>query len=125
MDRHGLLVGPEGARTVPLLLQPPEKNPSLDIPRFVPEQRLDQDERLKPGLTTTVEILVSENPDVVYVPVSAVFLDEHDQSVVYVKEGGRAVKRPVVLGGSTDRVAIVESGVQEGEELLLALPTAL
>ena len=45
--------------------------------------------------------------------------------MVYVKEGGRAVKRPVVLGGSTDRVAIVESGVQEGEELLLALPTAL
>jgi RND family efflux transporter MFP subunit len=86
---------------------------------------LDQDERLKPGLTTTVEILVSDNPDVVYVPVSAIFLDEHDQAVVYVNEGGRAVKRPVALGGSTDRVAIVESGVQEGEELLLTLPEAL
>jgi RND family efflux transporter MFP subunit len=85
---------------------------------------LDRDERLKPGLSTSVEILVSENPDVLYVPVSAIFLDEHEQAAVYVKEGGRAVKRPVVLGGSTDRVAIVESGVQEGEELLLGMPQA-
>jgi multidrug efflux pump subunit AcrA (membrane-fusion protein) len=82
----------------------------------------DQDERLKPGLSTTVEILVSENPDVLYVPVAAVFLDEQDQAVVYVKDGGRPVKRPVTLGGSTDRLAIVESGVKAGEELLLDLP---
>ena len=82
----------------------------------------DQDERLKPGLSTTVEILVSENPDVLYVPLAAVFLDEHDQAVVYVKEGGRPVKRPVELGESTDRLAIVESGVEAGEELLLGLP---
>ena len=85
---------------------------------------IDQDERLKPGLSTTVEILVSENPDVLYVPVAAVFLDEHDQAVVYLKQGGRPVKRPVRLGGSTDRLVIVESGVEAGEELLLGLPQA-
>jgi len=84
----------------------------------------DQDERLKPGLSTTVEILVSENPDVLYVPVAAVFLDEHDQAVVYVKESGRPVKRPVELGGTTDRLAIVKSGVEAGDELLLGLPQA-
>jgi HlyD family secretion protein len=85
---------------------------------------IDQDERLKPGLSTTVEILVSENPDVLYVPVAAVFLDEHDQAVVYPKQGGRPLKRPVKLGGSTDRLVIVESGVEAGEELLLGLPQA-
>lgn len=84
----------------------------------------DQDDRLKPGLSTTVEILVSENPDVVYVPVAAVFLDEHDAPAVYVNEGGRAVKRPVELGESTDRVVIVESGIEAGEEVLLGLPQA-
>ncbi len=82
----------------------------------------DQDERLKPGLSTTVEILVSENPDVLYVPLAAVFVDEHDQPVVYLKQGGRPVKRPVKLGGSTDRLAIVESGLTAGDELLLDLP---
>ena len=74
------------------------------------------------GLSTTVEILVSENPDVLYVPLAAVFVDEHDQAVVYLKEGGRPVKRPVTLGGSTDRLAIVESGLTAGDELLLDLP---
>ena len=86
---------------------------------------LDQDERLKPGLTTTVEILVSENPGVLFAPVAAVFLDELDQAVVYRKDGGRAVKQPVGLGGSTDRVVILESGVKAGDLLLLGLPEAL
>jgi hypothetical protein len=86
---------------------------------------LDQDERLKPGLTTTVEILVSENPQVLFAPVAAVFLDELDQAVVYREDGGRAVKQPVVLGGSTDRVVILESGVEPGDRLLLGLPEAL
>jgi len=84
----------------------------------------DQDERLKPGLSTTVEILVSENADVLYVPVAAIFLDEHDRPAVYVNEGGRAVKRPVELGESTDRLAIVASGVEAGDEILLGLPQA-
>jgi hypothetical protein len=32
------------------------------------------------------------------------------------------VKRPVERGGTTDRLAIVESGVEQGDELLLGLP---
>jgi HlyD family secretion protein len=83
---------------------------------------LDQDERLKPGLSTTAQILVSENPGVLYVPVAGVFVDELEQTVVYVKEGGRAEKRAVEIGGSTDRVAIVLSGVEEGAEILLDPP---
>src|SRR5262245_12683699 len=85
---------------------------------------LDQDERLKPGLTTTVEILVSENPQVLFAPVAAVFIDELDHPVVYRKRGARAVKQPVELGGSTDRVVILDSGVEEGDQLLLGLPEA-
>ncbi len=86
---------------------------------------LDQDERLKPGLSTTVEILVSENPQVLFAPVAAVFLDELDQAVVYRRDGRRVVKQPVGLGGSTDRVVILESGVEAGDLLLLDLPQAL
>jgi HlyD family secretion protein len=85
---------------------------------------VDQDERLKPGLSATVEILVSENQGVVYVPIAAVFVDELEQTAVYVRDGGRAVKQPVQLGGSTDRVAIVASGLEEGQEVLLGPPQA-
>ncbi|HZO08315.1 MAG TPA: efflux RND transporter periplasmic adaptor subunit [Myxococcota bacterium] len=83
---------------------------------------LDHDERLKPGLSTTAQILVSENPGVLYVPVAGIFVDELEQTVVYVKEGGSAEKRAVGIGGSTDRVAIVLSGVEEGAEILLDPP---
>jgi RND family efflux transporter MFP subunit len=83
---------------------------------------LDEDERLRPGLSTTAEILVSENPDVLYVPVAAVFVDELDRTVVYVRDGDAIRTQPVELGGSTERLAIVRSGVSEGDEVLLAPP---
>jgi HlyD family secretion protein len=83
---------------------------------------LDVDERLRPGLSTTAEILVSENPDVLYVPVAAVFVDERDRTVVYVRDGDAIRAQPVDLGGSTERLAIVLSGVEEGDEVLLAPP---
>ena len=86
---------------------------------------LDQDERLKPGLSTTVQILVSENPNVLYLPVAGIFVDELEKTVVYVKREGRAEKRLVTLAGSTDRVAIVESGVDDGAEILLDQPETL
>jgi RND family efflux transporter MFP subunit len=85
---------------------------------------LDHDERLKPGLSTTVEILVSENPGVLYLPVAAVFVDDLDHTVVYVAQDGRVVEKPVTLAGSTDRVAIVRSGIDEGDEVLLGQPQA-
>jgi RND family efflux transporter MFP subunit len=86
---------------------------------------LDQDERLKPGLTTTVEILVSENPGVLYVPVAGVFVDELDRTVVYLRDGEGVRVQPVELGGSTDRVAIVRSGLAEGDLILLAPPESV
>lgn len=86
---------------------------------------LDKDERLRPGLTTTVDILVSENPGVLYVPVAAVFVDELDRTVVYRRVGEGVQARPVELGGSTERVAIVRSGLGEGDVVLLAPPETL
>jgi multidrug efflux pump subunit AcrA (membrane-fusion protein) len=83
---------------------------------------LDEDERLRPGLSTTAEILVSDNPGVLYVPVAAVFVDEKDRTVVYVRDGDAIRAQPVELGGSTERLAIVRSGVDEGDEVLLAPP---
>jgi hypothetical protein len=80
------------------------------------------DDRLRPGLTARVEILVSEHSEVLYVPVAAVFVDELDQMVVYRRRGDSVETRSVVLGGSTDRVAIVTSGLEEGDEILLAAP---
>lgn len=83
---------------------------------------LDDDERIKPGLSTSVDFLVSEHAGALYVPLAAVFVDELDRTVAYVKNGRGAEQRLLELGGSTDRIAIVTQGLAEGEEVLLVAP---
>jgi RND family efflux transporter MFP subunit len=83
------------------------------------------DERLKPGLSTTLDILVSEHAAVLYLPLAAVFLDELDRTVAYRKNGRGVEERVLTLGGSTERIAIVEQGLAEGDEVLLVAPEAL
>ena len=81
-----------------------------------------EDERLKPGLSATVELLVSEHAGALWVPLAAVFVDDLDRTIVYRRSGRTVEARAVELGGSTDRVAIVRSGLEEGDEILLAPP---
>jgi HlyD family secretion protein len=83
------------------------------------------DPRLKPGLTTTVDIIANNLKDAVYVPMEAVFFDEKDQPMVYVKRHGRIVARSVVLGESNDRVTVVSKNLSAGEEVLLGRPSAI
>lgn len=83
---------------------------------------LDRDERLRPGLTAQVEILVSEHPDALYVPVAGVFVDELDQVVAYRREGEHWQPQPLELAGSTDQVAIVSRGLEPGDEIALVRP---
>ncbi len=80
------------------------------------------DERLKPGLSASVEILVSEHPAALYLPLAAIFVDELDRTVVYRRDRRGVEERVVELGGSTDRIAIVSRGLAEGDEVLLAAP---
>jgi hypothetical protein len=85
---------------------------------------LDQDGRLKPGLTANVDIIVNHYDDALYIPLETIFMDERDQAIVYVKnEQGQIESRLLVLGESNDRVAIVKEGLQEGENVCLARPT--
>jgi HlyD family secretion protein len=84
---------------------------------------LAKDPRLKPGLTATVDIIVNEHQDAVYVPLEAVFFDDKDQPIIYVKKGGRIDTRSVVLGESNDRATIVTKNLEPGEVVLLGRPS--
>ena len=85
---------------------------------------LAPDPRLRSGLAAGVHFLVSEHPGALYVPVGAVFLDDLDHPTVYVRDGRWAEARAVELVASDDRVAVLASGVEEGDEILTALPLA-
>ena len=86
---------------------------------------IDQDARLKPGLSSNVDIIVNEYPNALYIPLEAIFQDEQDQTVVYVKKNGKIEVRPIVIVESNDRVAVIKEGFQDGEEVLLDRPNSI
>lgn len=88
-------------------------------------QVLDQDKRLKPGLTATLDILVGQHENVLSIPLEAVFLDDQDQTITYVKRRGGVDVRRIHIIESNDRVAVVKDGLDAGEEILLGRPSSL
>lgn len=86
----------------------------------------EQDVRLKPGLSATVEIIVNEYENALYLPLEAIFLDELDQTIVYVKKrGGGFEARQVEILESNERLAVIKEGLKEGDEVALARPQAI
>ncbi|MGH7600321.1 MAG: efflux RND transporter periplasmic adaptor subunit [bacterium] len=84
---------------------------------------LEHDVRLKPGLTANVDIIVNQHDDALFIPLETIFLDEQDQALVYVKNhNGKIESRPIVLGESNDRVAIVKEGLHDYERICLSRP---
>jgi len=85
----------------------------------------EQDKRLKPGLTATLDIIVDEYENALFIPLEGVFVDENDQTIAYVKNGGKVEMRKIVIEESNDRVAVIKEGLQEGDEVLLGRPTSI
>ncbi len=77
----------------------------------------ESDLRLKPGMTVSCEYIVSESPDVVYVPNSCL-LRENGKCFVYRKTGRRTVKTEVVAGPSNSHHTQILSGAEPGQPLV-------
>jgi HlyD family secretion protein len=91
-----------------------------------PNQRLfrtniavtDADPEMRPGMSCSVEILVKEIPDTLFVPVQAVF-HSGGQSICFV--GGE--QRDVEIGAASEKWVEILSGLTEGEVVQLSPPT--
>ena len=79
------------------------------------------DSILKPGMTTSNNILISEIPNKLIIPLEAVFA-EGNTSFVYLRNGNSVEKKQVKLGKSNDEEVIVEKGLAEGEIVYLSAP---
>lgn len=75
-------------------------------------------ERLKPGLSAQVEILVQHSADAMVIPLLCV-VEERGQPCVRVKRRGGATTREVKLGIANDALVEVLDGLNEGELVLL------
>ncbi len=94
-----------------------------NIKGFVVEAVVDRpDPRLRPGMSVSLELSVGEAPGAISVPVAAVFGESDEGRYVYVRNGGRTERRPVVVGVSNFSHAEIKSGLEEGEQILLVAP---
>jgi RND family efflux transporter MFP subunit len=82
----------------------------------------DTENRLKPGMSVSMNVPVGAARQAVSVPVSAVFKDSR-QNVVYVRKGDSTEKRKVTVGINNLSYVEIKSGLNEGEEILLVEPS--
>jgi len=80
---------------------------------------LDHDADTKPGMSASCDIIIDRLPDVVSVPLEAVF-ESDGQTVVYLKSKKKQV---IDVGRRNDTDIEVSSGLEGGEEVCLLDPT--
>lgn len=79
---------------------------------------------LRPEMSIRADVVVGSRPDVLLVPVTAIFNKDGHQ-VVYLSTFSGSEARPVEIGQANDRLAEVTSGVREGDRVMLTEPGVL
>lgn len=76
---------------------------------------------LLPGLTVSCRIIVSEIPDVLYIPLESLFREQGIE-FVYVKSGSGFKRRDIKTGAINTDFAIVKEGLNEDDQVALSDP---
>jgi HlyD family secretion protein len=80
---------------------------------------IDGQSGLKPGLSAEVEVIIAEHTDVLTIPVAAV-VEKGEEHFCWIRTAaGGAQRRQLSLGDSNDLFIVVESGLKEGDEVVL------
>src|SRR3954465_3805213 len=70
------------------------------------------DDRLRPGMSATAEVVIESEPKSLLIPVRASFLN-NGKPAVYVQQGEKFVIRPIEVGKRNDTDMIVLKGLRE------------
>ena len=83
------------------------------------------DDRLRPGTSSSVEIIVEREPNRLLIPLRASF-DKGGKPAVYVQKSDRSFAvRPIQIGKHNDEDVVVTGGLREGETVALEDPVKL
>jgi HlyD family secretion protein len=80
-----------------------------------------QSKTLLPGLTVSCRIIVSEVPDVLYIPLESLF-SKQGMEYVYIKTGSTFKRRDIKTGSINTDFAIVAEGLEENDVIALSDP---
>ncbi|PIQ68394.1 MAG: hypothetical protein COV91_04335 [Candidatus Taylorbacteria bacterium CG11_big_fil_rev_8_21_14_0_20_46_11] len=81
-----------------------------------------QDERIKPGMSASVDIITESRVDVLRAPIGAV-KTQGDASYAEVLTNGQPKKKTVTTGLSSDTMIEITSGLEEGEQIITQTKT--
>jgi RND family efflux transporter MFP subunit len=80
------------------------------------------DERLRPGMSASAEVIIERQPNMLLIPASASF-DRDGKPAVYVQKGKQFAVRAIEVGKRNDDDIIISGGLKEGEIVTLESPT--
>ena len=89
-----------------------------NVVKFDTVVSLQGQQGLKPGLSAEVELIIADHRDVLTIPVAAV-VESGEEQFCWVKREGEVRRRDLKLGDSNDLFVIVESGLREGDQVVL------
>ena len=100
-----------------------EQRPNSDAKVFQVNIQIDgTDPLLRPSMTTSNKIIISQQDSVTYIPLECLHSKDDSISFVYVKDGISVRKQEVQVGQTNLNEAIILNGVNEGERLYLSVP---
>jgi multidrug efflux pump subunit AcrA (membrane-fusion protein) len=82
----------------------------------------ERDTTLRPGMTTSNNIVTHTLPEALYIPLEAIFT-ENSRSYVYKRNGGSLVRQQIKLGEMNDRDAVILKGLETDDRVLLSAPS--
>jgi HlyD family secretion protein len=97
----------------------PSPNTEKNFPARASLKALDQ--RLRPGMSASAEVIIEKEPAALMIPVRASFT-QNDKPAVWVQTGDKFQIRYVQIGKRNDDDLVVTSGLKEGELVTLEDP---
>lgn len=100
-----------------------EQRPNSDSKVFETTVEInEQDDLLKPAMTTSNKIIVNEMDDVLFIPLECLHSQSDSITFVYKRSGLNTSKQEVQIGETNTDEAIILKGLQEGDNVYLSLP---
>jgi HlyD family secretion protein len=78
----------------------------------------ENDPRLKPGLTATLDFIVARHENVLSIPLAAV-MSQQGEHIALVSNAGKIEERKITLGPNNEHHVVVTKGLRPGEQVLL------
>lgn len=101
-----------------------EALPSGDAKVFeVKVEIKETDMDLKPGMTTSNEIIVQQESEVLALPLECLHSSGDSLSYVFLKSGLQTIKKEIVVGQSNSNKIIITKGLYAGDQVLLSIPS--